>query len=171
MWYTSDGTNWSQVNADGFGDPYNSSVTLERFEGYLYAGTYNYWKSDNPGCELWRCQLCQGSDWQQVPIQKGFGDTENRAIRSLVVFNNALYAATYNGTSGIEVWCSSDGMSWNQVNADGFGDSNNRFPYWDNSVTVSNNGLYIGTWNNTDGGEVWLYRRFSVYLPLVVKNY
>jgi len=170
VWYSDQGTIWSQVNTDGFGDPYNWSVTLEGFGGYLYAGTYNYVNSDNPGAELWRCQVCDGTDWLQVSILKGFGDMENRAIRSLSVFNGALYAATYNRTTGIEVWHSTDGTSWDQVNSDGFGDSNNYFTYWDTSVAAFNDGLYIGTDNRTDGGEVWHYLHRGMYLPLVMRN-
>jgi hypothetical protein len=171
VWYTDDSVNWSQVNADGFGDPYNWSVTLEVFGDYLYAGTYNYYGSDNPGAELWRCQVCDGADWQQVPVAKGFGDTENRAIRSLVVFNSTLFAVTYNRTSGTEVWRSSNGTNWSQVNIDGFGDSNNWYPYWDNSATVFNNSLYVGTWNSTDGGEVWHYLHRTTYLPLAMRTH
>lgn len=150
---TGDSGSWSQVNTNGFGDPYNRVITLEPFKGYLYAGTHNYEDSDNPGAELWRCQQCDGTDWQQVPIAKGFGDTENRAIRSLVVFDNALYALTLNYYTGMEVWRATDGTTWEQVNPDGFGDSNNRGPYWDNSVAVFNNDLYIGTWNPVDAGR------------------
>ena len=157
MWYTSNGTDWSQVNTDGFGDAYNMSVTLTGFDGYLYAGTYNYWQSTDPGAELWRCQVCDGSDWQQVSTGKGFGDTENRAIRALQVFDGSLYAVTYNRSTGVEVWRSRNGTDWSQNNVDGFGDSENWVVIWDNSVAASSSSLYVGTWNETDGGEVWQY--------------
>ena len=171
VWCSNDGTSWSQVNADGFGDTYNWGVVLQGFSGYLYAGTYNYAASDNPGSELWRCQICDGTDWQQFPVAKGFGDTENRAIRSLIIYNNELYAATYNRTSGIEVWASSNGIDWEQVNVDGFGNSDNIFPYWDNSTCVFDGGWYVGTWNHVSGGEVWKYvQRHTIYLPLILKD-
>ena len=167
---TGDSGSWTRVVAGGFGDPYNWSITLEPFNGYLYAGTYNYKDSDNPGHELWRCQQCDGTDWQQVPIAKGFGDTENRAIRSLVVFDNALYALTYNRTTGMEVWRTTDGTNWAQVAPDGLGDSNNYLPNWDNAVAVFNDSLYIGTCNWATGGEVWM-QLHQVFLPTVLKNY
>ncbi len=156
VWRTSDGSTWTQVNSDGFGDPYNYVVTaLEPFNGYLYAGTYNYANSDNPGGELWRCQQCDGTDWQPVPVAKGFGDTENQGIYSLLIFDNTLYAFTYNRATGMEVWRTSDGTNWEQVGPDGLGDSNNAHPYWDNAVASFNGCLYIGTWNDANGGEVW----------------
>jgi len=52
----------------------------------------------------------------------------------------------------------------------GFGNANNRWPYWDNSVAVYNGNLYVGTGNWTDGGEVWLYL-YRVYLPLTLRNH
>lgn len=171
VWYSNDGISWSQVNADGFGDTYNWGVVLQGFNGYLYAGTYNYAASDNPGSELWRCQVCDGTDWQQLSVAKGFGDTENRAIRSLIIYHNELYAVTYNRTSGIEVWASSNGIDWEQVNEDGFGNSDNIFPYWDNSTYAFDDGLYVGTWNSVDGGEIWKYvQPYTIYLPLVIKG-
>jgi PKD repeat protein len=42
-----------------------------------------------------------------------------------------------------------------QVEFAGFGDSNNGAPYLDSAVTVFNNRLFIGTWNDANGGEVW----------------
>jgi len=170
VWRSSTGAagSWSQVNVDGFGDQYNWSVTLEPFDGYLYAATYNYVDSDNPGFELWRCQTCNGTDWIQVPIAKGLGDTENRAIRSLIDHDGNLYGFTFNRTTGMEVWRTSDGMNWNQIGIDGLGDSNNREPYWDNSVVTHDNLLYVGTTNTANGGEIW--QMFAkIYLPLVVR--
>jgi hypothetical protein len=99
---------------------------------------------------------------------KGFGDTENRSIRSLEIFEGFLYAVTYNATSGMEVWRTQDGTSWVQVNIDGFGDSQNRFPHFDNSVTAYKNKLYVGTWNRASGGELWQSLRQIYYLPIVI---
>ena len=172
VWRSSSGDSgsWTRVVAGGFGDSYNWSITLEPFNGYLYAGTYNYKDSDNPGHELWRCQQCDGTDWEQVPIAKGFGDTENRAIRSLIVFDNVLYALTYNRTTGMEVWRTTDGTNWEQVGPDGLGDSNNYEVGWDSAVAVFNDSLYIGTKNWANGGEVWQLLH-QVFLPLVLRNH
>lgn len=51
------------------------------------------------------------------------------------------------GEEGMEVWRTINGTSWQQVNPNGFGDSNNWWPYWDNSVAVFKDSLYVGTWN------------------------
>jgi hypothetical protein len=171
IWRTCDGVAWSQVNTAGFGDPDNQSVeALESFDGYLYAGLYNYQDSDNPGAELWRCQLCNGTDWQQVPIVKGFGDTENRGIAALLAFENALYAIAGNSATGIEAWRSMDGTNWEQVSIDGLGDSGNQTAL-DRAVAVFGSSLYVGTVNSYQGGEVWLYLHERVYLSLAVRSH
>jgi hypothetical protein len=49
--------------------------------------------------------------WQQV-VGDGFGDINNIKIESLVVYNGALYAAANNPVSGVELWRSTDGVTW-----------------------------------------------------------
>ncbi len=46
---------------------------------------------------------------------------------SMAVFGSHLYVGTRNDTDGCEVWRSSDGTTWNQVNTDGFGDTDNDY--------------------------------------------
>jgi hypothetical protein len=171
IWRTSDGSAWSPIAPAGFDDPYNRYIGgLEAFNNYLYAGTYNYTNSDNPGAELWRCQVCDGSDWEQVAIPKGLGDTYNRSILSLVIFKNMLYATTVNTETGMEVWRTSDGSNWSQINPDGFGDSNNWLDNWDkHTIAFFKDRLFIGTGNSANGGEIWMYLHNQVYLPLVLR--
>ncbi len=68
----------------------------------------------------------------------------------------------------MEVWRTQDGTTWGQVGFAGFGNSNNRAPYWNNSVTVFNNSLYIGTNNGANGGQVWQMLN-QLYLPLILR--
>jgi hypothetical protein len=76
------------------------------------------------------------------------------------VFANRLYLATVNSTTGMEVWQTDNGTDWLKVGSKGFGDGNNDGTYWDNSMTVFNNNLFIGTTNGANGGEIW-----SMVLP------
>ena len=62
-----------------------------------------------------------------------------------------------NSETGMEIWRTSDGATWEKLGPDGLGDSNNSVAYWDNSVTVFDNALQIGTVNWANGGEVWKY--------------
>ena len=91
-------------------------------------------------------------------------------MSALEVFRDRLYLIVGNYTTGMEVWRTGDGTNWEQRGYEGFGDSNNRAPYWDNSVAVVYGQLYVGSLNSANGGEIWT-QQLSVYVPLVVKNF
>jgi hypothetical protein len=146
-----------RVNEDGFGDVNNiGAVHLSVFNDHLYVGTRN----DLTGGQLWRSS--DGITWNQVGIS-GFGDVNNREIYPLAVFGGYLYAGTLNfipgsqflissGGTGGQLWRSSDGTTWEQVDKDGFGDVNNvRIIPW----LVFEGYLYVGTLNYITGSEVW----------------
>jgi len=152
VWRTNDGITWTQVNTDGFGTVNNNAVSaLVSFNGYLYASTVYY---PGAGVQVWRCQVCDNSDWTKV-VDNGFGNANTRGMNALEVLNSHLYFVVGNSTTGMEVWRTADGTNWEQMGFAGFGDSNNYTPYWDNSVAVFNNRLFIGTCNWANGGEVW----------------
>ena len=166
VWRTSNGTDWFQVNTDGFGDNRNAAVNcLIEFDGFLYASTYHF---SGEGFEVWRCQVCSGSDWQQV-VNNGFGNSDTRLAPAIRIFNGRLYVFPGNGDTGLEVWWSSDGLTWEQVGFGGFGDSNNVYTYWDNAVSVFDGKLFVGTFNSVTGGEIWFNVDHVAFLPLVVR--
>jgi hypothetical protein len=155
---------WTQVNLDGFGAVANRGVTsLVAFDGYLYAGVDSH--DTGTGAEIWRCQECDGNDWVKV-MNGGFGDPNTRIYHSMVVMGDTLYSIVGNVVTGMIVYRSKNGITWNQVGFDGFGDSNNRGGYWGNSVVVHNGTLFIGTINNANAGEIWQLLQ-TYYLPLV----
>jgi hypothetical protein len=141
IWRTTNGSDWSQVGATGFGSTDNYQTGgFAIFNGYLYVGTRN----DATGGQLWRSN--DGTAWSHVPVD-GFGDLNNTKIESPFVNNGYLYAGTQNGVTGIEIWRSADGLTWSQINPDGFGDSNNTDTTWSSSTASFNGSLFIGTWN------------------------
>lgn len=174
IWRTEDGTDWDRVMSGGFNDVYNVFISdIEAFNGQLYIGVYNRYRngvfSDNPGAELWRCTLCDGTDWQEVANTKGFGDQNNLLIYALYEFQGRLFAATANYETGAEVWSSADGDRWNQVGFDGLTDSATLQPFYgDNSITLFLNRLFIG-FQNKNGGAVWTYLDQKVFLPLALR--
>ena len=105
------------------------------------------------GGQLWRTM--DGLHWEMV-IGDGFGDISNIKVESLLVNDGLLYAATYNDQTGTQIWRSADGISWEQVIANGFGDSNNFSTLWNNAVTEFQGHIVIGTWNDAEGGELWM---------------
>jgi hypothetical protein len=157
---------WQQVNANGFGRASNGAISaLTAFNGRLYASTQS---GSGAGAEVWRCTLCNGSDWVKV-VENGFGDPESRGVSALEVFRDQLCFVVGNLMTGMQVWTSTTGNpgEWQQTGFAGFGDSNNRSPYWDNSVAVVGNSLLIGTGNYANGGELWQLLPNKLYLPLV----
>ena len=167
VWRSSDGASWVQVNADGFGEGASAHVSgLASFNGYLYASTF---RSSAGGATIWRCQTCDGTDWTQV-VTNGFGSSDIGGMNGLQVHDGMLYFVTGSSWSsgiGLTAWRTSNGTIWEQIGFAGFGDSNNRAPYWDNATLSHGGSLYIGTYNPAHGGEVWrkLYHGISVDPP------
>jgi len=93
------GSAWTQVNTDGFGDANNDYVfSLAVYNNRLYVGTAN----TVTGAEVWEYN---GSAWVQVNTD-GFGDFTNAYILTLAAYNSKLYAGAVNTTTSGEVWSS-----------------------------------------------------------------
>ncbi|HEX5840756.1 MAG TPA: hypothetical protein VFY26_23160 [Anaerolineales bacterium] len=150
VWRSANGTDWTQVGEDGFGDVdnYQTGGSAE-FRGHLYVATLN----DVTGAQLWRTP--DGTRWEQV-VGDGFGDAMNRKIESVAVYNGALYAAVNNPVAGVEIRRSTDGLSWTQVNVDGFGEGGTFSGLWSNGTTVFRGKLLIGS-SGPSGGAIWQF--------------
>ncbi len=145
VWRTADGRTWSQFTPSW--SPSNTVVyDAQVFGSRLYFGTGH----DYGGAgEIWRTN---GTIWEQV-VPAGFGDENNIGVNALAVFGNALYAATTNYATGLEVWRSpsGDAGSWSQVNSDGFGSAGTA---QDVTMEVYGGHLYVGL--SRDGvAELW----------------
>ncbi len=68
------------------------------YNSRLYVGTWSFFGST----EVWRCSVCDNTDWSQVNTD-GFGDANNESAR-MAVYNNRLYVGTSNGSTGAEIW-------------------------------------------------------------------
>jgi len=101
VYRSNNGTDWSQVGSDGFGDSHNYAIAaLTSFNGALYAGAYN----STTGMEVWRST--DGANWSQVNPD-GFGDSNNVGAtwnNDTAVFNDSLYLGTNNTANGGEIW-------------------------------------------------------------------
>lgn len=149
IWRSTNGSDWSTVIADGFGDPNNTSTGgFAQFGGYLYLGTRN----EVTGGQLWR--TIDGLHWDLV-IGDGFGNVNNIKVESLLVYDDLLYAVTFNW-QGLQIWRSVDGNNWEQIISNGFGDRNNFSTLWSNATLEYQGYILMGTWNNVDGGELWM---------------
>ena len=101
-------------------------------------------------------------------------NARNRGMSALEGAGGRLYWVVGHPleSTGLEVWWTSTGDEgeWRQIGYAGFGDSNNRAPYWDNSVVAFNDTLVVGTINTAHGGEIWVLLN-DLFLPLVMRNY
>ena len=150
VWRSTNGNDWTTITTDGFGDANNTSTgAFAQFGGYLYLGTRN----DATGGEIWR--TIDGLHWELV-VSDGFGDISNLKVESLLVHDDLLYAVTFNPQTGLQIWRSVEGNNWEQIISNGFGDSNNFSTLWGNVTSEYQGHIFIGTWNNVDGGELWM---------------
>jgi len=144
LWYSADGNNWFNANPDGFGEGNWGIWGLASFHDDLYAGfggNASIWKSPD------------GTTWTPV-VSGGFGDPGNIVIGyTMKVFNNALYATTYNSATGVEIWRTLDGIIWDQVNDDGFGNAQQNEGA--RTLFVFKGELYAGIRNNAVTTSLW----------------
>ena len=164
---TGDSGTWVQVSPVGFGSANNQAISsLSVFNNYLYASTMG---ASGFGDQVWRCQVCDNSDWQKV-VDNGLGNTNNNGRTTLKTFNGALYLVLGNTATGMEVWRTQDGTTWSQIGFAGFGTNNNVRVQSAHAITTFNNNLYLGTYNASNGGQVWqLISQQYLYLPLILR--
>ncbi len=160
VWRTKDGSTWEQVAVNGIDDPANMSVTaVEEYQEYLYASVGTSW--DAPRAQVWRCKECDGNDWALVK-SGGYHYPDTWRKGALEVYHGDLYQVIGNQEYGLEVWCTTDGMNWEEVIFEGFGDKKNIYTYFDNAILVFDDRLYLGVDKlaGEGGGEIW-----SGFLP------
>ena len=147
--------NWVQKNQDGFGNVQNIKVwSTGVFNSRLYVGVDRYITSTQqylPGT-VWRTAgtPTDATRWQWEQV---FTATANNRVDIIGPYNGYLYIG-FDGGNGTEVWRSSDGTTWSQVNSDGFGDAHNGRVIVD-AEAVYNGALYLATLNQSTGAEVW----------------
>jgi hypothetical protein len=158
--FSYDGTNWTQEvgqgaagtpTGPGFGDGTScfTAAYMTVFDNMLYVGAG--WGAA-PVAKVW---AFDGTNWTQANTD-GFGDANNRAVRSFATYGGNLYAGTFNQVNGCQVF-RYDGpgpANWTQVSTNGFGNTNNIDA---RSVQEWNGMLYVGTAVATPPAQVWAY--------------
>ena len=153
IWQSTDGSTFEEMPGmePGFGDSDNFVISsLVEFNGSFYATTTNH----KTGGELWFTE--DGSEWDSITTDAfGKGPAVNE-LRSLRTSFDKIWLTAYTQTDlsdGTAVWCSEDGLTFEQSNTDGFGDPNNN---GQNAVTIGfGDYQYWGGPNYEDGGQIW----------------
>jgi hypothetical protein len=163
IWRSSSGAPgaWEQVvTAAGMGDQFASGTSgFIVFKGALYAVIETDWVHP---ARVWR--TFDGVTWKVV-TDDGFGDAYNVSPGGAAVFQNYLYVGMMNnlnlemGTRVGQIYRTKDGLNWERVINNGFGDPNNVKV---DSLYTYQGQLYAGTWNedvNTgdfaSGVQIW----------------
>ncbi len=127
---------------------------LGELDGYLYIAARN-----TNGIVIYRSLGGNQGTWQQVNMPGMDGDANNFAVSvdTATTYNNALYVALTNKTTGLELWRTTgllDGngalVDWEQVGGSGLGDSKNILA----QLIPYNGYLYAWTANYTTGQQV-----------------
>jgi SAM-dependent methyltransferase len=121
----------------GFGNPFTGYIwSMAEYDGFLYLGTYD------------SAVLLSFVDVQKLsPAQRGR-------------LNSNQFNRTVDRQAGFDLWSSSDGVHWNQITRDGFG---NKYNYGVRTLLGTPQGLFLGAANpfgpkiaaETSGG--WRY--------------
>lgn len=154
IWRSASGAagSWERVVNEGMGDTLANGITsLIVFKDALYAVVETDW---NHPTRLWR--TFDGANWTVV-FNDGFGDPFNYSSGGAAVFQDYLYVGTVSqdintvnwgdpaaNPSPSQIWRSKDGLTWEVVVKDGFGDWTN---YKLESLYVFEGQLYAGTWS------------------------
>jgi hypothetical protein len=149
---------WETITTDGFGNPRNTGFThMREFKGHLYAGCFNFVEAS----ELWRSESGDPGSWTMV-IPKGWNAKFNTDSTMMIEHDGYLYVGTESARDsewkeGAQLWRTNGNLSppydqWQQVNDNGFGNGHNHNIC---GLAVLDGKLYAGTWNQTQGLEVW----------------
>jgi hypothetical protein len=160
VWRTPNGTTWSQVVPDGFGNANNFSISpFYNFDGILYAGTDN----TEDGLEIWRSATGDQGDWENV-VTSGNGNSNNYLATSFIEYGDHLYAAIENISDGAEIWQTSNGSTWSPVSSGGFGDPDN---VQTGGMAIFGGYLYVGTRNDVTGAQIFRSANGTAWEPVI----
>ena len=146
-------------------DGYRSVESMSVYNNNLYVA-FSYSQTDPAiGASIWRCHVCDGSDW--IPeASNGFENHNSGRTVSLVTLKTGIYAILANFSDGIQVWSASTKMVskdltsshvWTHVGVGGLGSSSNMSPNHSNTTAVINGTLYLGIINYSNGSGVWKF--------------
>lgn len=120
VWEMDQNRRTRRLSTTGFGNRRNyAAVDLTVFQNRLYVATQFTRRDDNfespnqSGGEIWRYDFV-GNSWERVATD-GITDRDNQAITSFAVFQNTLFAGSFNHLTGAMVHKSTTGTDWTRA--------------------------------------------------------
>ena len=162
IWKSTDGTSWIQVDANG--DDSGSNAPWPARQNHQVVSFNNaLWLLGGDGRnDVWRST--DGTSWTQVDAngsEEGRNATwSGRFSHQVVSFNNALWllGGVASSVRKNDVWKSTDGTTWTQVDANGSGEGLNA-PWSGRSslrVVPHNNAMWLlGGYDGSRKNDVW----------------
>ena len=91
---------------------------LARYAGHIYGAI-----RANSGLEIWRSETGDAGAWERVDRLAAWNPYIQQApADGAVILDGALYISPSNWETGVQVWRTCDGMTWERVVDGGFGD-------------------------------------------------
>jgi hypothetical protein len=159
--YPEDGSSWEKVFdyndwlVKPSGGDTGDLISIIVFNNYLYMGASAV-RSGSRHAEIFRS--LDGGTWTKVLDENspnGFNDADAIYAYPFKIFNFELYVGVVNKNDGVEIWKTSNGIDWAQVNVDGMtGDVYQTDRDWIRQFIVYNDYLYAMIRNNY--GSWWL---------------
>jgi len=154
VWYSSDGTNWTQAVSSAPWSSRRNHTAVVYDEKIWILGGYGNKKNLN---DVWYSS--NGIDWTQATSSAPWS---KRSSHSSVVFNNQMWLVggwSGWGKNNNDVWYSTDGINWKESSA-------SWEPRWGHTSTVHDNKIWVmggniygennGEKRNTgDNNDVW----------------
>jgi hypothetical protein len=166
-------TDIKTICEDGFGDETNRyAMSSAIYNGDLYIGTLNADKPadvykfiyeiapNSQGAQVWKGSQNSDESWSwENSLTGGNGNTNNFAVRKMLVVDDYLYAVTANYADGFELWqCYRNGSTdeWTTILSGGNGSSKNAsgrglYTY----ESSGKNYLFVGAQNYVAGAKMF----------------
>ncbi len=152
VWRTADLATWTHV----FTIPVEGARVeiIGALGDYLYisSGATDGTGSTDPHIRIYRSASGDFGTWDVVAKNIREGDAHNTrtVVDGATTYNGALYVSVMNATTGAELWRTTEGITWTQINPDGFGDADT----FAAQMVTFNGYLYAWTSDYTHGQRV-----------------
>lgn len=168
VWSSTDGAQWEQVTGDaGWSPRIAAGAVVFKERMWILGGTENYYFGD---AKSLKNDVWSSADGKQWKLETAAAPWSPRAYHAAVVHDGKMwvlgggnYVPEYHARN--DVWCSSDGVHWEQVSE--------HAPWhpriWFSSVVYRDRMWVLGGWSNNPSknwGDVWYSQDGKVWQEL-----